>query len=144
MRIAVIDGQGGGLGKTIVSSLKIELKETAFIYALGCNSYASKNMYKAGATEAIFGETNILNFLNSKNYDCIIGPIGIILPGGIKGDITPSIAETIFNVDCPKYLIPLKMHGIYIPGTKDMGIQELIQNIIEEIKKANEEKKSCL
>ena len=70
MRIVVIDGQGGGLGKTLVSSLKIELKEEAFIYALGCNSYASKNMYKAGAEEAIFGERNILNFLNSKNYDC--------------------------------------------------------------------------
>ena len=83
MKIAVIDGQGGGLGKTLVSSLKTELKEKAFIYALGCNSYASKNMYKAGAEEAIFGETNILNFLNSKNYDCIVGPIGIILPGGI-------------------------------------------------------------
>ena len=135
MKIAVIDGQGGGLGKTLVSSLKIELKEKVFIYALGCNSYASKNMYKAGAEEAIFGEINILNFLNSKNYDCIVGPIGIILPGGIKGDITPTIAESIFNVECPKYLIPLKMHGIYIPGTMEMGITELIQNIIEEIKR---------
>ncbi|MBC8060081.1 MAG: DUF3842 family protein [Clostridiaceae bacterium] len=135
MRIAVIDGQGGGLGKTIVSSLKIQLKEIAFIYALGCNSYASRNMFKAGATEAIFGEKNIIDFLNSKDYDCIIGPIGIILPGGIKGEITPVIAEAIFNLECPKYLIPLKMHGIYIPGTKEMSIQELIENIIEEIKK---------
>lgn len=134
MKIAVIDGQGGGLGKTLVSSLKTELKEKAFIYALGCNSFASRNMYKAGALEAIFGETNIINFLNSKNYDCIIGPIGIILPGGMKGDITPAIAKAIFDVDCPKYLIPLKMHGIYIPGTREMSIQELIQNIIEEIK----------
>ena len=134
MRIVVIDGQGGGLGKTFISSLKIELKEKAFIYALGCNFYACKNMHKAGAQEAIFGETNILNFLNLGNYDCIVGPIGIVLPGGIKGEISSTIAETIFNADCPKYLIPLKMHGIYIPGTREMGIGELIKDIIEEIK----------
>ena len=134
MRIAVIDGQGGGLGKALVSSLKLEFKENVFISALGCNYYASKNMYKAGATEAIFGEIDILNFLSAKNYDCIVGPIGIILPGGIGGDITLQIAQAIFNVGCPKYLIPLKVHGIYIPGTSEMGIQELIQIIIEEIK----------
>jgi hypothetical protein len=135
MRIAIIDGQGGGLGKTLVSSLRIEFEEKAFITALGCNPYASKTMFKAGASEAIWGEKNILSFLSTKNYDCIVGPIGIILPGGIQGDITPTIAEAIFNVECPKYLIPLKMHGIYIPGTSEMSIKELIQNIIDEIKR---------
>lgn len=135
MNIAVIDGQGGGLGKTIISLLNAEISSGITIYALGTNSYAASNMEKAGVFKKIWGYESILNFLSTNDYDCIIGPIGIICPGGIKGDINPILAETIFNLNCAKYLIPIKMHGIYIPGTETYEIKELLENIILEIKK---------
>jgi hypothetical protein len=50
------------------------------------------------------------------------------------GELTPSMAEAIFNSESIKYLIPLNKHGIYIPGVKNMQIQDFIDDIIIEIK----------
>lgn len=134
MNIAVLDGQGGGLGKNVISSLRKELGDKISIYALGTNNYAATTMKKAGADEKIYGIDALISLLHTKSYDCIIGPIGIICPGGLKGEITSNLAETIFSLDCTKYLIPLKVHGIYIPGVKDYDIKDLIANIVNEIK----------
>ncbi|MCX7710477.1 MAG: DUF3842 family protein, partial [Clostridia bacterium] len=38
MRIAVIDGQGGGMGKALVEKLRKELPESVEIIALGTNA----------------------------------------------------------------------------------------------------------
>ena len=133
MNIAVIDGQGGGLGKNIISVLRKEMGDKIIIYALGTNNYAANSMKKAGADEKLYGTEALINSFHTKGFDCIIGPIGIICPGGIKGEITSDLAEAIFNLSCTKYLIPLKVHGIYIPGTKDYDIKDFIKNIVNDI-----------
>ena len=52
MEIAVIDGQGGGLGKAIIEKLmKVKIHEKADIFALGTNGVATSAMKKAGAAE---------------------------------------------------------------------------------------------
>lgn len=134
MKIAVIDGQGGGLGKTIIEKLKKSLNNTAEILALGTNAYAMANMVKAGATEGASGESAICFCCKNIKLDCIIGPIGIVCPNSMLGELTPRMAESIFNAECKKYLIPLNKHGLYIPGVKDMQINDFIEEIIEEIK----------
>ena len=50
------------------------------------------------------------------------------------GELTPLMAEAIFNCDCTKYLIPLNKHGIFIPGVKNLQIQDFIQEIANELK----------
>ena len=134
MRIAVIDAQGAGLGKTIIKKIHKEIHINVYIIALGTNTLATSNMMKAGATLGISGEDEICSFCTTNKIDSIIGPIGMICSGGIKGEITPMIASTIYNMDCAKYIIPLQKHGIYIPGTRNLQIKDIISEIILDIK----------
>jgi hypothetical protein len=134
MRIAVIDGQGGGLGKTIIEKLKKDLGNNVEILALGTNAYATSSMVKVGASEGASGESAICFCCKNVKFDCIIGPIGIVCPNSMLGELTPLMAEAIFNCDCTKYLIPLNKHGIFIPGIKHLQIHDFIQEITDEIK----------
>jgi len=134
MKIAVIDAQGAGIGKTIIKTIRKEVGEYVNIIALGTNKNATFNMISAGANYGITGEKDICLFCKSKHVDCIIGPIGIICAGGIKGEITSSISQSVFSMDCTKYIIPLQKHGIYIPGTRNLKIKDIIQEIIIHIK----------
>ena len=58
----------------------------------------------------------------------------MICSGGIQGEITPTIASSIYNMDCTKYIIPLQKHGIYIPGTRNLQIKDIIDDIILDIR----------
>ena len=51
MRILVIDGQGGRLGKQLIESIR-KAFPAAEITAVGTNSTATATMLKAGADEA--------------------------------------------------------------------------------------------
>ncbi|NMB01716.1 MAG: DUF3842 family protein [Firmicutes bacterium] len=51
MKIAVIDGQGGGIGRLIVEKLRQELGHRCHILALGTNALAASVMLKAGAND---------------------------------------------------------------------------------------------
>lgn len=135
MKIAVIDGQGAGLGQTVIKRLRKEIETDIFITALGTNETAASNMIKSGANEGIIGTDNIILFCNEESIDCIIGPIGIMCSGGINGEISSLVSGNIFMMDCIKYIIPLQKHGIYIPGTRNLEIKEIIQEIVMDIKK---------
>jgi len=115
MIIAVLDGQGAGLGRTFIKRLKKELGQYVKVVALGTNEVAMQNMLKNGA-------------------DAIVGPIGILTCGGINGEITAKIAYSVFSLDCKKYIIPLNLHGIFIPGTVNLSMKEIFSQIIEDIK----------
>jgi hypothetical protein len=133
MKIAVIDAQGAGLGQTIIKKLKKETNHNNYVIALGTNSIATSNMVRAGADVGLSGESSIYSFCTTKKVDCIIGPIGIVCAGSINGEITPKISDAIFNMDCIKYILPLQKHGIYIPGTRNLEIKEMIEEIIHHI-----------
>lgn len=133
MRLAVIDAQGAGLAQTIIKRIKKEYGENVFIIGLGTNSVATSNMVRAGANVGITGETSICNFCRTQNIDGLIGPIGIMANGGIQGEITPSISNALFNMSCTKYIIPLQKHGIYIPGTRNLSIKDIIEEIVRDL-----------
>lgn len=134
MNIAVIDAQGGGIGQTVVKRLRREFKSQVNIFALGTNSTAASNMLKAGSNYGFTGEESIISFCRTKKVNAIIGPIGIMASGGINGEITAEISKSIFEMECTKYIIPLRKHGIYIPGTRNLEIREIIDEIIENIR----------
>lgn len=92
-------------------------------------------MIKAGADKGITGEKEICYFCHTNNVDCIIGPIGIICSGGIKGEITAEVSQAVFQLDCRKYIIPMQKHGIYIPGTTQLKIKDIMDEIVLDIKK---------
>lgn len=134
MKVAVVDAQGAGLGQTIIKKLRKEFGNSIYITALGTNITAASNMIKAGADESFSGERPICSFCRTNKLDSIIGPIGIICYGGINGEITPMLSKTLYNMDCIKYLLPLQKHGIYIPGTRNLQIKDIIEEIVLDIK----------
>ncbi|OOM82626.1 hypothetical protein CLPUN_00120 [Clostridium puniceum] len=134
MKIAVIDAQGAGIGQAVIKKIRKEIEDDIYIIALGTNAYATSTMIKAGADVGISGEIEISKFCRKNQLDSIIGPIGIICSGGINGEITPMISSIIFNMSCTKYILPLQKHGIFIPGTRNLQIKDIIEEIVLDIK----------
>ncbi|TCO78639.1 DUF3842 family protein [Marinisporobacter balticus] len=131
MKIAVIDGQGGGLGRSIVEKIRENFKDNIEIIALGTNSLATSNMIKGGAHAGATGENAIK--VMSKKVDIIIGPIAIIVSNAMMGEITPVMAEHVSDSQAKKILLPMNKCNIHIVGTKGFKINEMIQAIIEEL-----------
>ncbi len=131
MKIAVIDGQGGGLGKSIIERMKKTNIVDIEIIALGTNSQATTGMIKAGAKTGATGENAIV--VNSSKVDVIMGPIAVIIPNSIMGEITQSMALAVANSSAMKILIPLNRCNVEIPGTTQYNINELLDFAIEEL-----------
>jgi uncharacterized protein DUF3842 len=92
-KICVIDGQGGGIGSTIIKKLKELFQETIEIIALGTNAIATAQMLKARANRGASGENAIVQTV--KTVDIIIGPVGIIIANAMMGEVTPKIAKAV-------------------------------------------------
>lgn len=128
--ILVIDAQGGGIGKQLISEIrKKELQ--AEIIAVGTNSTASAQMLKAGADHAATGENPVL--VNCRKADVILGPIGIVLADAMFGEITPAIAAAVGQSRAAKILIPMNSCGAYVVGVADRGIKSYIEEAIEQL-----------
>lgn len=130
MKIAVVDAQGGGLGKVIVEKLKDRFPD-AEIIALGTNVIATGAMRKAGADQAATGENAVI--YNVGKADIIIGGIGIIAANGMMGEITPKMAEAVSSADALKVLIPFGKCSIYVPGSETCSVNELMDKALERI-----------
>lgn len=131
MRIAVIDGQGGGIGRVIIEKLRKKLPEDTEIIALGTNALATALMLKAGANEGASGEAAII--FNSSRVDLIVGAIGIILTDSMLGEFTSSMAEAINRSSAKKLLLPIGRNNLKIIGIKEEPLPHLVDALINEI-----------
>ncbi|QEK13373.1 DUF3842 family protein [Crassaminicella thermophila] len=136
MKIAVIDGQGGGLGKSIIEKVRVNFEGDIEIIALGTNSLATSNMIKGGAHAGATGENAIK--VMSQKVDVIIGPIAIIVANAMMGEITPSVAEAIANSCARKILLPLNRCNVHIVGTMDFKLSDMIMFIVDELNKVKD------
>lgn len=89
MKIAVIDGMGGGIGSQAAQILRSLNNSNIEIIALGTNSQATANMIKAGAHEGATGE-NAISWMSNK-VDIIIGPLAIVAANSMMGEISPKM-----------------------------------------------------
>lgn len=137
MKIAVIDGLGGGLGSQIVRKIQETLNNLVEIMALGTNSKATSNMINNGASRGATGENAICYTI--KDIDMIIGPIGIIIPNSMHGEITPVMAEAIVGSSAKKILIGIRQSHVKVIGMKDVSINELIDELTEKVKECIDE-----
>jgi hypothetical protein len=65
--------------------------------------------------------------------DAIMGPMAIVIPNSIMGEITPAMAQAIGNSPALKILIPLNRCNVEIPGTRDLNINELLDFSVDEL-----------
>ncbi|MGQ9509537.1 MAG: DUF3842 family protein [Thermodesulfobacteriota bacterium] len=133
--IAVIDGQGGGIGAVIIKRLRDAFGEEFEIIGLGTNAMATGAMLKAGANRGASGENAIVQTV--KTVDLIIGTTGIILANSMMGELTPKMAEHIASSPATKYLIPLKLSGVEIVGAPKEPLPHLIDQLIKRIQDGN-------
>lgn len=124
MLIAVIDGQGGGIGRSIVEALLPIIGSDHDLIALGTNSLATAAMLKAGAKYGASGENAII--YNAKRADLIVGPIGILTANSLLGELTETMAMAIANSSAQKILLPTTRCGIHIVGACERPLSELI------------------
>ncbi len=132
MRIAVVDGQGGGMGKHIMDKLRRELPEEIEFLALGTNALATSVMLRAGANEGATGENAVI--YNADKVDLIVGPISIMFPHAMSGELTPAMAEAIAGSQAPKVLLPLTRAGVNIVGIKPEPLPHLIDELVTRVK----------
>ena len=132
MKILVMDAQGGGLGKQIVSSVKKDYPDV-YIMAVGTNTMATSAMLKAGADEAATGENAVR--VASRKADVIIGPVGIVVADAMLGEITPDMAKAVAQADAKRILVPYNNCDNYIVGVSDAGIGKLVEEAVEYLKK---------
>ena len=133
MRIAVVDGQGGGIGKAVVEKLREAFGNNIDILALGTNAMAASVMMKAGANECASGENAVV--VNSAKVDFIVGSVAVIAADAMLGELTPLMARAIAGSDAKKVLIPLNKCGILVAGINSLPLPHYINDVIELIKK---------
>lgn len=132
MKVAVVDGQGGGIGKAITEKLRKEFGEKMEIYAFGTNALATAALLKAGANEGATGENAIIQ--NMSEMDIIVGPLGIIVAHSMLGELTPRMAEAIAKSKARKLLLPINRVRIDVIGAKAEPLPHLVNELLLQVK----------
>ena len=131
MKVLIIDAQGGGIGKQIVTAIKREMPQIE-ITAVGTNSIATTAMLKAGADHAATGENAVV--VGCRKADVIIGPIGIVIADAMFGEVTPAMALAVGQSNARRLLIPVNHCDNRIVGISDLSIGQLIDDVLKEIR----------
>ncbi len=130
MRVMVMDGQGGGIGKALVEELHERYPQTEIV-AVGTNATATANMMKGGTTLGATGENAVV--FNSAKADVIVGPVGIVMANAMLGEITPKMAEAVASSDARLYLIPMNRCHANIIGIENKKLSEYISEAVSRI-----------
>lgn len=132
MNILIIDAQGGGVGKQLVTAIKQNIPG-AVLTAVGTNSAATSAMLKAGADHAATGENAVV--VACRSADFILGPIGIVIADALLGEITPKMAQAVAQSGAKRILLPFNHCDNVIVGVSDLSIGRLIQSAIALLQK---------
>ncbi len=136
MRVAVIDGQGGGIGSAIIRRLKDEYGEKVEIWALGTNAIATAAMMKVRANRGATGENAIIRSVG--RVEIVVGTISVVMAHAMMGELTPAVAEAIAACPARKILIPLTQENLTVVGVQKDHLPVLIDSLIplinEEVK----------
>ena len=130
-KVLVIDGQGGGLGRQLVSTLAAACPE-AELTAVGTNSLAANAMLKAGASRAATGENAVV--VNCRRADIIVGPIGIVIADALLGEITPAMAAAVCQSGAKRVLVPINHCENYVVGVPDQPVSQLVAAAAQKVK----------
>ena len=118
MNVLVIDGQGGGIGKLLVSGIKSEYPD-----------------FFVTAVAAATGENAVC--VGCRKADIIAGPVGIVIADALLGEITPKMAAAIGQSDAKRVLVPVNHCDNIVVGVGDIPMAKLVQSAVKEIGKGS-------
>ncbi|MEG1640405.1 MAG: DUF3842 family protein [Ruthenibacterium sp.] len=130
MKLIVIDGQGGGFGRALITA-----RESGFsdeILAIGTNSAATAAMLKAGATAGATGENAVI--VNAMRAEVIAGPIGLIMANSMLGECSPSMAAAVAESPAKKILLPVTKCSVQVAGLPEKTLGAYIADAVTRIR----------
>ncbi len=130
MNILVIDGQGGMIGRQLITEIRKSIPD-AEITAVGTNTLATASMLKAGADSGATGENAVR--VCTRRADVIIGPVGIVIADSLLGEVTPMMAAAVGSSSVKKILLPVNKCNNIIVGTADKSTSDLIAEAIRRV-----------
>ncbi len=131
VRIAVVDGMGGGIGAQLVSRVKSRLRDGDELIALGVNALATAAMLKVGASVGATGENAIM--FNISRVQLILGPIGIVIPNSLYGEVTPAIATAIASTPAIKMLVPMAQPHFQLIGLESGSLNTTLDELASKV-----------
>ena len=132
MNILVMDAQGGGIGKQVVTAVRTRFPDVT-ITAVGTNAAATTAMLRAGADEGATGENAAV--VGCRRADVIIGPVGIVIADALLGEVTPRMAVAVGQSAAKRILIPVNHCANFIAGVADMSVGRLVDSVVTELEK---------
>lgn len=136
MKVVIIDGQGGRIGKLLVEQLvksgRFDEKQNGLI-AIGTNSIATTAMLKAGAPLGATGDNPVA--VNCANADIVVGPVGIIAANSLLGEVTPRMAFAVASCRARKILIPTGRCSISIAGAAGASVTDCVRAAVNDVLK---------
>ena len=136
MRILVIDGQGGRLGRNLVESIR-KACPSAVIMAVGTNSIATENMMNAHCADHLAtGENAVI--VACRTAGIIAGPLGIATADALMGEISPAMANAVASSPAYRVLIPMNLCNTYVAGVTK-GSATLLEDAVAHIRQLVEQ-----
>ena len=132
MNILVMDAQGGGIGKQVVTAVRTRFPDVT-ITAVGTNAAATTAMLRAGADEGATGENAAV--VCCRRADVIIGPVGIVIADAMLGEVTPRMAVAVGQSAAKRILIPVNHCANFIAGVANMSVGRLVDSVVAELEK---------
>ena len=130
MNILIIDAQGGGIGRQLVSAVR-ETIPGAEITAVGTNSVAAAAMRKAGADHTATGENAVV--VACRRADVILGPIGIVIADALLGEVTETMAAAVGRADAVRILLPMNRCENLVAGVPELTTAALIADALDKL-----------
>ena len=132
MRILVIDGQGGRLGRKLLENIRKTCPESE-ITAVGTNSIATQNMMNSGCADNLAtGENAVI--VACRSAQVIVGPFGIATADAMMGEISPVMANAVASSAAYRVLIPMNLCNTYIAGVAS-GSAAILEDAMQQIRK---------
>ena len=135
--VAVIDGQGGGMGRGLVEAIKKKWPQL-HVRAVGTNSLATAAMLRSGADDGATGENAVV--FNAHRADVLLGPIGVLTPNGLLGEVSPAMAAAIGGSEAVKILLPSQRCSIRLAVGEPQPLQFYLDQAVRLL---GEELKDC-
>lgn len=135
MKIVVIDGQGGRLGRLLVERVRERVPQ-AKVYALGTNATATTAMLKAGAHFGATGENPVIRGV--ADADGVLGPVGIVVSDAILGEVTPAMAQAVGSCRAGKFLIPMNSCGVVVAGVEERPLGDYVDLAVDALMRSLE------
>ena len=118
--VVVVDGQGGGMGRGLVEAIRKKWPKL-HVRAVGTNSLATSAMLRAGADDGATGENAVA--FNARRADILLGPIGVLTPNGLLGEVSPAMAAAIGGSEAVKILLPSQRCSVRLAVGETQSLQ---------------------